>query len=194
MVAVYTLINLSTVFAIGYDTTALTFSRQEFLTLECFALVGMAAAIPISAALSDRFGRRPVLLTGFALTALSGFFFASGLGSASVAVVTLFLFVQLFLAGVIFAPMGAYLPELFPTRVRYTGASVAYNLAGILGASFAPYIAQAMAARGGLGWVGAYLTVMSLVSLGAVLLIGETANADLARAVATGKLQPVTDA
>jgi MFS family permease len=75
--------------------------------------------------------------------------------------------------------MGAMLPEMFPTRVRYTGASVTYNLGGILGASFAPYIAQTLATRGGLAWVGAYLTGAALVSFGAVLAIGETRNADL---------------
>jgi MFS family permease len=67
-------------------------------------------------------------------------------------IIGLFLFVQLFLMGVTFAPMGAFLPELFPTRVRYTGASVTYNLAGVLGASFAPFIAQTLAAKGGIGW------------------------------------------
>ena len=53
--------------------------------------------------------------------------------------------IELFLMGVTFAPMGALLPELFPTNVRYTGAGVAYNLGGILGASVAPYIAQLLA-------------------------------------------------
>ncbi len=180
MVACYALFYLSTVFALGYGTTALNFSRQQFLALECFAILGLVVAIPISARLSDRFGRRPVLLIGMALAALSGFLFGPMLGSGSTLVITLFLFGQLFLMGVIFAPMGAYLPELFPTRVRYTGASVTYNLGGILGASFAPYIAQKLVGQGGLAWVGAYLTVTSLVSFGAVLAIGETAGVDLA--------------
>jgi MFS family permease len=81
--------------------------------------------------------------------------------------------------GLIFAPMGALLPELFPTRVRYTGASVTYNLGGIFGASFAPYIAQTLATRGGLSWVGAYLTAAALMSFCAVLAIGETRDVDL---------------
>jgi metabolite-proton symporter len=182
MVACYATFYLSTVFSLGYGTTALHIARPAFLALECLAILGMVVAIPVSAALSDRFGRRPILLAGLVLTALSGFSFASLLGSGSVAIITLFLFTQLFLMGLIFAPMGAYLPELFPTRVRYTGASVTYNLGGILGASLAPYIAQTLVAQGGLGWVGAYLTAAALVSFIAVLLIGETSNADLRRA------------
>jgi metabolite-proton symporter len=180
MVACYALFYLSTIFALGYGTAVLGFSRQEFLALECFAILGLVVAIPISAALSDRFGRRPVLLIGMALTALTGLVFGSMLGSGSVTTITLFLFAELFLMGVIFAPMGAYLPELFPTRVRYTGASVTYNLGGILGASFAPLIAQTLADAGGLNWVGAYLTAAALLSFTAVVLIGETADVDLA--------------
>ncbi|MDR5662820.1 MFS transporter, partial [Burkholderia cenocepacia] len=85
----------------------------------------------------------------------------------------------LFLMGVTFAPMGALLPELFPTNVRYTGAGVAYNLGGILGASIAPYIAQLLAARGGLSWVGGYVSVAAAISLIGVLLMRETRDASL---------------
>jgi metabolite-proton symporter len=191
MVACYALFYLSTVFSLGYGTTALHIARPAFLTLECLTILGMVVAIPISAALSDRFGRRPVLLIGLVLTALSGFSFVPLLGSGSVGLVALFLFVQLFLMGLIFTPMGAYLPELFPTRVRYTGASVTYNLAGILGASLAPYIAQTLVAQGGLGWVGAYLTAAALVSLVAVVLIGETRRTDLRQVISSDEASTV---
>jgi metabolite-proton symporter len=187
MVACYALFYLSTVFSLGYGTTVLKMSRQDFLALECVAIIGMAIAIPISARLCDRFGRYPVLLVGLALTALSGALFDRMLGSGSVPIVTAFLFVELFLMGLIFAPMGAFLPELFPTRVRYTGASIAYNLGGILGASFAPYIAQSLANRGGLPWVGAYLAIACLISFAAVLLLGETAGTDLTAPLPGGR-------
>jgi MFS family permease len=75
--------------------------------------------------------------------------------------------------------MGALLPELFPTPVRYTGAGAAYNLGGILGASFAPYIAQRLVAQGGLSWVGGYISVAALISLLAVLMMRETHNDSL---------------
>src|SRR3546814_15593751 len=62
--------------------------------------------------------------------------------------VALFLCIELFLMGATFAPMGALLPELFPTHVRHTGASAAYNLGGIVGASAAPFFAQKLVAMG----------------------------------------------
>jgi MFS family permease len=96
------------------------------------------------------------------------------LGSGSGAVVLAFLCLSLFTMGWIFGPMGALLPELFPTRVRYTGASVTYNLAGIVGASGAPYIAQRLVDWGGIAWVGAYLAVTAVISFLAVLAMPET--------------------
>jgi MFS family permease len=70
--------------------------------------------------------------------------------------------------------MGALLPELFPPALRYTGAGTAYNLGGILGASFAPYIAQRLVTAGGLAWVGGYVSVAAAISLLAVYLMQET--------------------
>jgi hypothetical protein len=87
-----------------------------------------------------------------------------------------FLCLSLLAMGWVFGPMGALLPELFPTRVRYTGASVTYNLAGILGASGAPYIAQELAAYGGIGFVGIYLAVAATLSFVAVLAMPETSG------------------
>ena len=84
------------------------------------------------------------------------------LGSGNGGTVLGFLCLGLLAMGWLFGPMGALLPELFPTRVRYTGASVSYNLAGILGASAAPYLAQRLAEWGGIGWVGLYLAVADL--------------------------------
>jgi MFS family permease len=93
--------------------------------------------------------------------------------------------------GVLFGPVGAVLPELFPTHLRYTGASVAYSMGGILGGSLAPYIAQLLVARGGIGWVGAYLAAASLVSLAAVWSMGETQGGDLAWNKEAAGLTPV---
>ncbi|MGO4126399.1 MFS transporter [Inquilinus sp. YAF38] len=181
MVSCYALFYITTVFSLGYGTKALGYSRQTFLGLECFAIIFLGLGIPLSSWLSDRIGRRPVLIAGGILTALFGFALAPLLGSGSMLLVTLFLCLGLFLMGLIFGPMGAFLPELFPTRVRYTGASLTYNLAGILGASLAPYIAQTLVDRGGLGWVGGYISIAAVISLVAVWLIRETHDRDLTR-------------
>ena len=179
MVVCYTLFYISTVFSLSYGVSALHFTRPSFLGLLCIAVLFMAFATPISAWASDRFGRKPVLIVGIVAAILSGFAMEPLLGSGSVPLVLLFLVIELFLMGVTFAPMGALLPELFPTNVRYTGAGVAYNLGGILGASVAPYIAQVLAARGGLTWVGGYVSVAALVSLIGVLCMRETRDARL---------------
>ncbi|HEY2024034.1 MFS transporter [Paraburkholderia sp.] len=179
MVVCYTLFYNATTFSLSYGVGMLHIPRQTFLGLLCVAVVFMALATPLSARASDRFGRKPVLIVGIIAAILSGFTMAPLLGSGEPLLVLLFLVVQLFLMGVTFAPMGALLPELFPTNVRYTGAGVAYNLGGILGASVAPYIAQVLAAHGGLPWVGAYVSVAAAVSLIGVLCMRETRDESL---------------
>ena len=179
MVVCYTLFYISTVFTLSYGVSTLHIPRQTFLGMLCFAVLFMALATPIAAAASDRFGRRPVLMVGIAAAIASGFTMAPLVGSGSPLLITVFLTLELFLMGVTFAPMGALLPELFPTAVRYTGAGVAYNLGGILGASVAPYIAQMLATRGGLAWVGGYVSVAAAVSLIAVFAMRETRDVRL---------------
>jgi metabolite-proton symporter len=179
MVVCYTLFYISTVFSLSYGVGTLHLPRQAFLGLLCIAVVFMGLATPISAWASDRFGRRPVLIAGAIAAILSGFAMQPLLGSGQVGAIALFLIIELFLMGVTFAPMGALLPELFPTNVRYTGAGVAYNLGGILGASVAPYIAQLLANRGGLAYVGGYVSVAAALSLVSVLLMRETRHDSL---------------
>ena len=87
------------------------------------------------------------------------------LGSGSLLTIWAFLSLALFVMGFVYGPLGGWLPSLFPARVRYTGASVAFNVGGILGGALAPIVAQALADRGGLPWVGGYLAVAGVVSL-----------------------------
>lgn len=176
MVLPYVLFYVSTVFALRYGTGTRHIPRTEFLALLCVAVLAMAATTPLAGALSDRVGRRPVLLAGMALAAASGFLMPPLLGQGGPGGVLLFLAVELGLMGLVFAPMGALLPELFPASVRYTGASAAYNLGGILGASLAPYAAQRLAEQGGLAWVGWYVTAAAAVSFAAVLALRETSG------------------
>lgn len=179
MVVCYALFYISTVFSLSYGVSTLGYSRETFLALLCFAVVFMALATPLSAWLSDKYGRKPVLIVGGVLAIGSGFLMEPLLTSGSTTGVALFLAIELFLMGVTFAPMGALLPELFPTHVRYTGASAAYNLGGIVGASAAPFFAQKLVAMGGLSWVGGYVSAAAVLSLIAVLCLKETRHTEL---------------
>ena len=172
----YALFYISTVFALGYGVGTRHIPRSEFLGFLCVAVVFMALATPVSAGLADRFGRRPVLMVASTLAAASGFAMPEMLGRGGTGEVLVFLCLELGLMGLTFAPLGALLPELFPTRVRYTGASSAYNLGGILGASLAPFLAQLLLERGGLAWVGAYVTTAGIISFLAVWSMREPAR------------------
>jgi len=179
MVVCYGLFYISTVFSLSYGVKNLGYSRQEFLGLLCVAVLFMALATPLSAWLADRFGRKPVLAASAIAALLSGFAMEPLLTHGSSQAVGLFLALELFLMGMTFGPMGALLPEIFPTRVRYTGASAAYNLGGILGASLAPYAAQQLVEAGGLSWVGGYVSAAAAISLVAVLCMRETRDQSL---------------
>ena len=168
MAVCYHLFYTATVFCLSYGTQTLQIARPVFLGWLCVAILGMAIATPLAAWSADHFGRRPVLLCGQVLAVLLGFALAPMLGSGHWLWIVLFLFVALFLMGVTFAPMGAFLPEQFPVAVRYSGAGLSYQLGGILGASFAPAIAQALVQQGGLVWVGWYMSVVAVISAVAV--------------------------
>jgi len=180
MVVCYALFYISTVFSLSYGVATLHIPRPQFLSMLCIAVIFMAAATPLSAWAGDRYGRRPVLLVAGSAAFLSGFLLAPMLGSGSLWQITAFLSIELFLMGATFAPMGALLPELFPTAVRYTGAGTSYNLGGILGASLAPYLAQQLVLLGGLPWVGGYISAAAVISLLAVLAMKETRDRPLA--------------
>lgn len=180
MVVCYALFYISTVFALSYGVSTLGIPRPQFLGMLCVAVIFMAAATPLAAWAGDHYGRRPVLLVAGSAAFLSGFLLAPMLGSGSLWQITVFLSLELFLMGATFAPMGALLPELFPTSVRYTGAGATYNLGGILGASLAPYLAQQLVLHGGLAWVGGYVSVAAAISVLAVFSMRETRDKELA--------------
>ncbi|HXW19369.1 MAG TPA: MFS transporter [Roseiarcus sp.] len=173
IVVCYALFYISTVFALGYGVNVRHIPRAEFLGMLCVGVLFMAAATPISAALADRLGRKPVLLGASALAALVGLALPSLLGGGTLEILA-FLILALGVMGLTFAPLGALLPELFPTNVGYTGAASAYNLGGILGASFAPYLAQILLDHGGLPFVGHYIVGAAAISFLSLLSVSET--------------------
>jgi MFS family permease len=177
VVACYAIFYLCTAFALGYGTSTLGYPRETFLGVQLIAILFMAAGIVAAGYLSDRFDPRRVLMAGCALTVAAGFSLAPLMGSGSLFLIGVFLSLALALMGLVYGPLGAWLPGLFPARVRYTGASLAFNIGGILGGALAPIAAQALATRGGLFPVGLYLSGAALVSLVALWSARETQTA-----------------
>lgn len=173
----FVLFYLMTVFALSWGTTALGYGRDSFLVIQLVGIVFFALAIPISAATAER-GRRDTLMWVTVAIGAFGFLMApmlsSGLAGATIAMV-----IGLSLMGLTYGPLGTTLSELFPTRVRYTGSSLTFNLAGIFGASLAPYIATWLAQNFGLPYVGYYLTAAAALTLGGLLAMHETKDESL---------------
>jgi MFS family permease len=168
VVACFAIFYLSTAFALGYGTNTLHYDRRVFLGVLLGAIVFLAVGIIAAGALADRTSPRQILMAGCVGTVGLGVLLGPMLGSGSLVVIWLFLSLSLFVMGFVYGPLGAFLPALFPARVRYTGASLAFNVGGILGGGLAPLLAQVLAERGGLGFVGAYLAGAAALSLGAV--------------------------
>jgi len=160
-----------TVFSLSWGTSALGYSRSQFLILQMIGVLFFAMTIPLSALLADRYGRRPVLIVATFGIILFGLVLAPLFGSGSLWGVLVFLSLGLAFMGLTYGPLGTALAGLFPTAVRYTGASLTFNLAGIVGASLAPYIATWLAVNYGLAFVGYYLSLAGVLTLIALLLI-----------------------
>lgn len=170
----FVLFYLMTVFTLTWGTTALGYAREPFLLMQLFGVLFFGLTIPLSAHLADRRGRRWMMLLANLAIALFGLTFAPLFGAGSDALVLVFMALGLGLMGLTYGPLGTLLSEQFPTAVRYTGASLAFNLAGIFGASLAPYVATALATRYGLHTVGWYLSGAALLTTLAVLSTRET--------------------
>jgi metabolite-proton symporter len=169
-VATFVLFYLMTVFTMSWGTSALHFSRKQLLLLQLFAVLFFGLTIPLSAVLADRRGARAAMIMVSVLIAVFGLLFKPLFGAGQLGAIAVFMVVGLSLTGLTYGPLGTLLSELFPASVRYTGASLSFNLAGIIGASLAPYIAMWLASHFGVQYVGYYLTVAALLSLGALLL------------------------
>ncbi len=176
--ATFVLFYLMTVFALGWGTTALHFSREKFLLMQLFDVGFFALTIPISAMLAER-GRRVTLLWVTVSIGLFGLAMAPIFAAGTVGAIVM-MALGLSLMGLTYGPLGTVLSELFPTAVRYTGSSLAFNFAGILGASLAPYIATWLATHYGLQYVGYYLATSAALTLIGLFLMHETKDADLA--------------
>jgi metabolite-proton symporter len=165
--ATFVVFYLMTVFALSWGTSKLGIARPQFLIMQMIGVLFFAATIPLSALIADRFGRMETLIGATVGIILFGLVLSPLLGSASLT----FLCIGLALMGFTYGPLGTALAELFPTAIRYTGASLAFNLAGIVGASLTPYIATYLGNTYGLPYVGYYLSGAGIVTLIALIAI-----------------------
>jgi MFS family permease len=176
VVAAFAIFYLTTTFTLGYATTTLAYDRREFLAVLLIAMPFLAAGILCSGIWSDRQNPRRVLIAGCGIAVPLGLLLAPALASGSLAVIWLFLSAALFVMGLVYGPLGAWMPSLFPARVRYTGVSLAFTVGGILGGGIAPIVAQTLAIHGGLPWVGWYLSAAALLSLMALLTLARSSR------------------
>ncbi|GGK68975.1 MFS transporter [Streptomyces flaveus] len=150
-IGAFTAQSLLTSYMIAY-ATGIGYARSQVLTAltvsACVALV----VLPCASALSDRIGRRPVVLTGAVASAALAFPVLALVDSGSPGLLILAIALGHGVAqSMMYGPLGALLTEMFGTRVRYTGASLGYQLATLVGAGFSPMIAGSLVAADGGG-------------------------------------------
>jgi metabolite-proton symporter len=162
---------LANIFALNWATQSLGFARRPFLIMQMIAAVFFGALIPLAGAIADRISGRRTLIIATVLIIAFGFAFQPLLGEHETATVFIFLVCGFSLSGLSYGPLGSALATLFPTPVRYTGTSLTFNLAGILGASLATPIATWLASHYGLAFVGYYLSMAGLITLSALIFM-----------------------
>ncbi|MFZ5668330.1 MAG: MFS transporter [Pseudomonadota bacterium] len=174
VVACFAIYYISTAFALGYGVKTLGYSREAFLGVQLVAILFMAGGIVWAGYWADASSPRRVLTAGCVMGVLMGLVLAPLMGAGSLLLIGVFLSLALLVMGFVYGPLGAWLPGLFPARVRYTGASIAFNIGGVIGGGLTPLIAQDLAERGGgLTNVGLYMAGaagLSLVALQALKL------------------------
>ena len=172
-ITTFLLFYLMTVFTLSWGTSALHYPKSNFLIIQMVSMLFFGLGIPLSAVLADKYGRNQMLIVATILIMAFGIVFAPLFTTGSLATTAIFLSIGMFLMGLTYGPIGTALAGIFPASVRYTGASLAFTLAGILGASLTPYLATTLAHNYGLAYVGYYLTAASAVTLLALLGAGK---------------------
>ncbi|HEY1305350.1 MAG TPA: MFS transporter [Vicinamibacterales bacterium] len=168
------------VFALVYATQQVKMTQQTILYAMLFGAACELVAIPFYGALSDRIGRRPVYLFGAIGVAVLAFplFWLLDTGSPLMAAVAMFL-VFIFAHAPMYGPQGAFLSELFGTRVRYSGASLGAQLSSVLAGGLSPFIATWLLRNYGRNLLAMYLIFMAAVTIVAVLVASETHQEDI---------------
>ncbi|MDX3809139.1 MFS transporter [Bosea thiooxidans] len=167
--------NLIVTFGLAYGTQTLGYTRAFMLALAMAACALCVVVIPLFGKLSDRIGRKPVLAAGIVLQAVFAFpmFWLLESGATHLAFLGMMLMGLAFAAN--YAPNATYLAEFFKTNVRYSGLSVTYMLAGLLGSAITPFVTTALLTATGKGSsVAWYMILSAIASLTALFFLKET--------------------
>lgn len=162
---------LMTVFTLSWGTSHLGYQREPFLMAQLIAILFFGLGIPVSSMLADKIGTFKILIISTVLIFIFGLVFKPLFVSGNLTLTTFFLSLGLLVMGFTYGPLGTALSNIFPTEVRYSGSSLAFTFAGILGASVAPYIATYLATAYGIEYVGYYLCGAAMISLFAFILL-----------------------
>ncbi len=168
-ITTFLLFYLMTVFTLSWGVSALHYPKTGFLVGQMISMLFFGLGIPLSAVLADRYGRRWILMLATAGIFVFGLFFSTLFIGGNLTMINIFLSIGMFLMGLTYGPLGTALAEIFPPAVRYTGSSLAFTLAGILGASLTPYLATTLANNYGLSAVGYYLSIAAAVTFAALV-------------------------
>jgi len=167
-ITTFLLFYLMTVFTLSWGTSTLGYPKTTFEIAELISMLFFGLGIPLSAVMADRYGRGKILMVATTGIFLFGLVFSRLFISGSIGMIMVFQSLGMFLMGLTYGPLGTALAEIFPAAVRYTGASLAFTLAGILGASLTPYLATTLAKRYGLPYVGYYLCIAAVITFAAL--------------------------
>jgi metabolite-proton symporter len=169
-------------FVIAYGTRAdgLALPRSTMLIGVMAGAVAMVPTLLISAAISDRYGRRGIYMLGAALVGVWAFVMFPLIDTGSLLWICVAIGVGQAFVAMMYGPQAAFLSEMFSTHVRYSGASLGYQFGSILGGGFAPVIATALLdVSGGTFWISVYLAGASVVTILSTLFLKETYRADM---------------
>ncbi len=182
-----TAFNLIVAFGLTYGTQTLGFSRNQMLTIALISCALCVVLLPLFGLLSDKVGRKPVIIGGIIAEALLAFplFWLLDTKVFSFALLGYLLMMSAFAAN--YGPIATFLAELFGTKVRYSGLSISYMLSGLLGSAATPIITTALLSATGRGSsVAWYMIGSALISAAALLLLAETLRKHAPAASASG--------